>query len=63
VVLQAGNSAFDIIQHAVQTKVNIENRAEVQALIIEELRRIHEGVLARYSLRPSEYQAWLKQKH
>jgi hypothetical protein len=30
----------------------------VQALIVEELRRLHEGVLARYGLRPSEYAAW-----
>lgn len=30
----------------------------VQALVIEELRRIHEGVLACYGLRPSEYLAW-----
>lgn len=33
-------------------------QAEVQALVIEELRRLHEGVLARYGLRPSEYSAW-----
>jgi Fic family protein len=62
VVLQAGNSALGIIQHAVQTHVEAQYRAEVQALIIEELRRIHEGVLARYGLRLSEYQAWLKRK-
>ena len=31
----------------------------VLALINEELRRIHEGVLARYGLRPSELAAWL----
>lgn len=30
----------------------------VQALIIEELRRLHEGVLARYGLRPSEFKLW-----
>jgi hypothetical protein len=27
----------------------------VQALIVDELRRLHEGVLARYGLRPSEF--------
>lgn len=62
VVLQPGSSALEIIQLAVQTKVEAKYRAEVQALIIEELRRIHEGVLARYGLRPSEYQAWLNNK-
>jgi hypothetical protein len=30
----------------------------VQALLVEELRRLHEGVLARYGLLPSEYAVW-----
>ena len=34
----------------------------MQALIVDELRRMHEGVLARYGLRPSEYAAW-KERH
>jgi hypothetical protein len=38
-----------------------DEQANVQALIIEELRRLHEGVLARYGLRPSEYVLWRKQ--
>ena len=33
-------------------------QADVKALIVEELRRLHEGVLARYGLRPSEWVAW-----
>lgn len=63
VVLHANRDAFEVIQHAVQSKVEEQDQAEVQALIIEELRRIHEGVLARYGLRPSEYQAWVKYKN
>lgn len=35
-----------------------DERIAVQALIVEELRRLHEGVLARYGLRPSEFKAW-----
>jgi Fic family protein len=34
------------------------DRANVQALVIQELQRLHEGVLARYGLRPSELEAW-----
>ena len=34
------------------------DRDEVQALVVQELRRLHEGVLARYGLRPSELDAW-----
>lgn len=46
------------IQRAVAERVQQEVQADVQALIVEELRRLHEGVLARYGLRPSEYAAW-----
>jgi hypothetical protein len=46
------------IQRSVAERVPVPEQADVQALIIEELRRLHEGVLARYGLRPSEYAAW-----
>ena len=34
------------------------DREELQALVVQELRRLHEGVLARYGLRPSELTAY-----
>lgn len=34
------------------------DRDDVAALVIDELRRLHEGVLARYRLRPSEFAQW-----
>lgn len=46
------------IQGSVAQHVPEPERSGVQALIVEELRRLHEGVLARYGLRPSEYAAW-----
>ncbi|MBS0476232.1 MAG: Fic family protein [Proteobacteria bacterium] len=46
------------IQRVVAERVPAGEQASVQALIVEELRRLHEGVLARYGLRPSEYAAW-----
>lgn len=46
------------IQQAVTKLVPEQERVSVQALIVEELRRLHEGVLARYGLRPSEYTSW-----
>lgn len=46
------------IQRAVAKRVPKPEQPKVQALIVEELRRLHEGVLARYGLRPSEYVAW-----
>ncbi|NVE00467.1 Fic family protein [Massilia sp. BJB1822] len=46
------------IRRSVAERVPEPGQPHVQALIVEELRRLHEGVLARYGLRPSEYAAW-----
>jgi hypothetical protein len=35
-----------------------QQQNQVQTLIVEELRRLHEGVLSRYGLRPAQYHAW-----
>jgi len=58
VVTHPGREPMAQIQQAVAEHVPEEERDSVQSLIIEELRRLHEGVLARYGLRPSEYLAW-----
>ena len=50
------------IRQAVIGRIPEGERDNVQALIVEELRRIHEGVLARYGVRPSEFIAW-KARH
>jgi hypothetical protein len=34
------------------------DRSNVRAMVIEELRRVHEGRLARYGLRQSEFLRW-----
>jgi Fic family protein len=46
-----------VSQHVAQ-QVPPAEAASVQALIVEELRRMHHGVLARYGLRPSQWAAW-----
>jgi len=46
------------IQRSVAEHVPEGEQLAVQALIVEELRRVHEGVLARYGLRSSECAAW-----
>ena len=58
VITQPKLDPLSCIQQAVAERVPEGEQASVQALIIEELRRLHEGVLARYGLRPSEYIAW-----
>jgi len=49
---------FAGIQRFVAAHVPEQEQPSVQALIVEELRRLHEGNLARYGLRPSEYAEW-----
>jgi hypothetical protein len=49
---------FTLLQRLAVERVTAEERQTVQSLVIDELRRIHEGVLARYGLRPSELQRW-----
>jgi Fic family protein len=58
VVTQPQQDALRVIQEAVNREVPEASRGDMQALIVEELRRLHEGVLARYGLRPSEFAAW-----
>ena len=58
VVTSTGEDALSVIWQSVAEHVEEPNRKNVQALIVEELRRLHEGVLARYGLRPSEFAAW-----
>lgn len=58
VITQPVLDPLSCIKRAVDKDIPIEQRRDVQALIVDELRRLHEGVLARYGLRPSEYAAW-----
>lgn len=59
VVLNPQTESIQIIERAVTQTVSESEQEAVAALIIEELRRLHEGVLARYALKPSDYQKWL----
>ena len=58
VVTHPEQDPLRVIQQAVAEHVPEVHRDNVQALIVEELRRLHEGVLARYSVRPAEFTAW-----
>lgn len=48
----------DVVQNPYADTLDAIGQAMVQALVVQELRRLHEGVLARYGLRPSELTAW-----
>lgn len=58
VVTRPGDDALNVIAQGVAAHVPEADHSAVQSLIVEELRRLHEGVLARYGLRPSEFAAW-----
>lgn len=58
VIIHPELDPFSCIQRAVTERVPEDEQADVQALIVEELRRLHEGVLARYGIRPAEYTTW-----
>lgn len=58
VVCDPATDPLVVIQQQVALQVPQPEQAAVQALIIEELRRLHEGVLARYGLRPSDFAKW-----
>jgi hypothetical protein len=59
IVLQPNKDELAVITQAVKKAVSASEREAVRALIIDELRRLHEGVLARYGLRPSDYEKWM----
>ncbi len=58
VVTSPEQEPYAVIQQAIKAKIPKSEREDLQALVIEELRRLHEGVLARYGLRPSEFSEW-----
>jgi hypothetical protein len=58
IVLTPEIDAMVVIEKSLKASVPADERANVAAIIIEDLRRIHEGVIARYGLRLSAYLAW-----
>jgi len=58
VVLHPNLEPLSIILSSVTRRIPADEQNAVQALIVEELHRLHEGVLARYGLRASEYVTW-----
>ena len=61
VVRRPDRDALDAIRLAVEgwaDTVAEADRKNLEDLVVEELRRLHEGALARYGLRPAEYRSW-----
>ncbi len=59
VVIRPEQDALTLLQGYLQEHgIPEEKRADVRALVLEELRHLHEGVLVRYGLRPMQLAAW-----
>jgi Fic family protein len=63
VVTHPSQDALNVIRQNISECVGEADLNNVEALIIEELRRLHEGVLARYGLRPSDFSQWRARQH
>lgn len=64
VVTSPQADAMELIEQATaQASVPDAELGDLRALIVDELRRLHEGVLARYGLRPSQFEAWKARRH
>jgi len=59
VLSQPNLDPLELIASAIANEVQKSEQEDVRALIIEELKRVHIGVLARYSIRPSEFERWV----
>lgn len=58
VVRQPARAPLDIVDECLSQQDLGADNDDVKALILDELRRLHEGVLSRYGLRPSDYVEW-----
>ena len=63
VVTDPDQDTLSKIRALLSKQVIESDRNSIEALIIDELRRLHEGVLARYGLRPSQFDQWKKQQN
>ncbi|MEZ9254070.1 cell filamentation protein Fic [Vibrio cyclitrophicus] len=57
VILTPESQPLDIIELLISNEQETD-RQNISALALEEIRRIHEGVLVRYGLRPSQLEKW-----
>lgn len=58
VVQNPGQDPLALVATQVDLAAPGPDRENVRALVMQELRRLHEGVLARYGLRPPELERW-----
>ncbi|MDP2751747.1 MAG: Fic family protein [Rhodocyclaceae bacterium] len=60
VVMHPDQDPLDVIRRNVKKKADGIDSKNLESILVDELRRLHEGVLARYALRSSEFARWQK---
>ena len=60
VLTQPEQDTLALIHESVMLSIANLDQKNIEALIIDELRRLHEGVLARYGVKISEFKKWQK---
>lgn len=50
--------ALPVIEYAAQERIGVEDRSLFIEVVLDELKRLHEGVLVRYKLKPADFHAW-----
>lgn len=58
VIVHPESNPLETIANLTQAHIPASDQHDLQTLIIDELRRLHVGVLARYGLRPSQLSTW-----
>jgi hypothetical protein len=61
-VVRTDETPIAVIDRNVAQLVQARDRETVRALIVDELRRLHEGTLSRYRLRPAEFLSWKRRQ-
>ena len=62
-VKQPALDAADAARSSIEENVADADKEDVEALVFEELKRLHEGVLARYGLQLADYARWREQRN
>ena len=51
------------IKQYADEQLDKEDRQAFAEMVQEEIKRLHKGIIARYRIRPSEFEAWLKARN
>lgn len=57
-IVRAGQTQYTAVVEATAQVIAENDRANFIAMALDDIRRLHEGVLARYRLTPAEFRAW-----